>query len=93
MQGVGIGKDAHQQHGTGHGQGQSHGKRLARGETQPPQDGHGEQGGGGAFQQGTRDGRAPHRQQFTEIEVEADTEHEQDDAHLGQLVGQVGISP
>ena len=35
---------------------------------------------------GNRD--APHRQQFLEVELQPDAEHQQDDADLGELLGQ-----
>ena len=48
-----------------------------------------EQGRDEALNEGAGQGDPPHGQQLLEVEVQADAEHEQDDADLGQLVRQV----
>ena len=41
-----------------------------------------------ALRDGSRDRHAPHREQLLEMELQADAEHQQDDADLGQLFGE-----
>ena len=40
---------------------------------------------------GAGEGDAAHGEQFFEMELQADAEHQQDDADLGQLLGQRGV--
>ena len=42
-----------------------------------------------ALARAPRDGDPPHGEQLLEVEVQADAEHQQDDADLGELLGQV----
>ena len=50
--------------------------------------GRAERRGDGALDDGAGDGDAPDREQFLEVELQPDAEHQQDDADLGELRGQ-----
>ena len=50
-----------------------------------------EDGRGQALDDRPGHGDPPHGQQLLEVEVQADAEHQQDDADLGQLLGQVAV--
>ncbi len=44
-----------------------------------------------ALQHRAGNGDAAHRQQFVEMELQADAEHQQDDADFGELLGKVDV--
>ena len=44
-----------------------------------------------ALRDGARDGDAPDREQFLDVELQADAEHQQNDADLRELLGQRGV--
>ena len=44
-----------------------------------------------ALRDRARDGDAPHREQLLDVELQADAEHQEDDADLGELLGEGGI--
>ena len=46
-------------------------------------------GGDDALRERARDGDAPDGQQLLDVELQADAKHQQDDADLGELFGQV----
>ena len=48
-------------------------------------------GGDDALRDRAGDGDAPHRQQLLDVKLQADAEHEEDDADLGQLLGDIGV--
>ena len=58
-------------------------------------DGRTQQRRGHTLRDGARHGDATHGQQLVEVELEPDTEHQEDDANLGELFGQrpVGHKP
>ena len=56
-----------------------------------PADSHPERGGDRALRDRARDGDAPDGEQLVEVELQADAEHQQDDADFGELLGHVLI--
>ena len=48
-------------------------------------------GGHRTLRDGSGNGDAAHREQFFDVELEADAEHQQNDADLRQLLGQRGV--
>ena len=52
-----------------------------------------EEGRGQALDDGAGDGHAAHRQQLLEVELQADAEHQQDDADLRELLGHLACRP
>ena len=86
-----FGQDPHKYHGACHRDGDTrdHGffwVHADGGQSEP-----GEQGGEQAGEQRARDGHAPDGDEFVQVEFEADSEHEQDDAHLGELFGDLDV--
>ncbi len=72
---------------------QRHAEDDARGPapSEPARDDGAEQGGHGALRDRARNGDAPHRQQLFDMKLQADAEHEEDDADFGQLLGDVAV--
>ena len=50
-----------------------------------------QRGRDGALSDRAGNGDAPHRQQFLQMELQADAEHQQDDADLGELLGEMSV--
>src|SRR5262249_42057635 len=71
-----------------HRQGKTEHKARAHGPAEPPCQSHAEQRGARDLPDGAGDRDASNRQQVLEREMEADTEHQEDHADLGQLVRQ-----
>ena len=71
-----------------HRQGEAEYKARAHGPAEPPRQSHAEQCGACDLRDGSGDRDASHRQQVGEREMEADAEHQENHADLGQLVGQ-----
>ena len=62
---------------------------AAQGPIEPPADGDAERRGDERLRERARNGDGAHREEVLEREMEPDAEHQEDDAHLGELVGDV----
>ena len=86
-----VAHDAGQHHGAGHGDGHAEHQTGHEAATQQAEDGGPGQRGGGYLDERAADGDMPHGQQILEMEMQADAEHEQDDADLRALGSGGGI--
>ena len=90
--GVGVHQYPHEDDGARHGHRHAdHGPRLDR-QAEGREHGDAEEGCDQTLADGARDGHGLDGQQVLQVEMQADAEHEQDDAHLGELMGQVDIA-
>ena len=85
-----VHEDAHQDDGAGDGQGDADDGARPR-----PADGERRRGMPSRVAtticpSGAGEGDAPHREEVLEVEVQADAEHQQHDADLGELAGELG---
>jgi len=78
-----------QHHGARHRQRDAENKAGARRPAEQPADPHGEWRGDQALRHRAGDGDGPDRQQILEREMQPYAEHQQDDADLGELIGNV----
>ena len=82
-------QSAQQHHGAGHRQRQAEHQPGADRPAQPRREPHAEQGGAGDLDDGAGDGDLLDREQILEREVQADAEHQENDADLGELAGEI----
>ena len=86
-----IGQDADEHDGAGHRQRHAEHQAGRPGPAEGLCEPDAEQGGDRALGQRAGNGDAAHRQQLVEVELQADAEHQQDHADLGELLGQRGV--
>ena len=86
-----VAHDAGEHHGAGHGDGHAEDQTGREAAAQQAENGGPGQRGGGDLDERAADGDMPHGQQILEMEMQADAEHEQDDADLRALGSGGGI--
>ena len=80
-------QQAEQHHGARHGKGDAEDEPGSPAPALPPAERHGQRDGEEGLGAGAGNGDAAYRQQVLKREMQADAEHQEDDADLGELVG------
>ena len=80
-----VRKDAHENDGAGDGQRHSENQACRPVPAKRAREEHAQHSRHRTLDNGARNGDAPHGQQFFDVELEPDAEHEQNDADFGEL--------